>query len=191
MKREGWFRFELRNYGIYALLFNGVAILIGVIGWHYQTRLREEEKVDVVVVAKEANQPSFQNEFKKRLNENKPERLYTIEYRFVATAAQERDQVLATYGALTGDLFILPESVFSSWGTSSLLSLSSDTCAALFGEGLVYDSSSEPYYGIVVSNDILSKDETYYLSFGKDSPHLGALKKQEDDAAVVLARSLL
>ncbi len=191
MKRSDAFFFHLRNYGVYYLGFTIAAVVVGAIGWRYQTKLREEEKVDVLVISKYANDASFQNKFQKQLDKAKPKDLVTIEYRFVTENTQEMNSVLGTYGEVTCDVFILPESVYTSWGTTSLLPLNENACSSLFGDGLTYYQKDDINYGIALTSSILPDDQTYYVSFGKSSLHLGALSSQEDDADIVLARTLL
>ena len=151
-------------------------------------KTKEEEKIDIFLVAETIDYPSW-NE---KLNETKPSYLKELNYRFMTPSDSYFSSVLSTYGDVDTDLFFFPKSTLDSVKCSSLmLALDEAKTKNIFGDSLTFYEDEGVKYGIKIAPTGFAGSEDFYACFRSTSLHLGELNSSSLDGDISIVRSFL
>ncbi len=151
-------------------------------------KTKEEEKIDILLIAETIDYPSWN----KTLDEVKPSYLKELNYRFLTTNDPYFPQVYGTYGEVNADLFFFPKSTLESVQCSSLmLALDESKTKEALGADVAFYEEEGVKYGVKITPSGFSGSEDFYACFRSTSLHLGALSLSPLDGGVSIVRSFL
>lgn len=188
---KGSLAFQARQFGVYYLLFTLIGVIGGSIAWQYRLKVKEEEKIDLLIVTEEDN--AWQQEFSKHLNDNEPEGIIEINTRYILPSSRDLPTLFSTFGAVEADVFFAPKETWeSSWiDWSIFLPLDPNKVEKTFGENLTYWEHDNRKMGFSFSSSLLPKGEEWFCVVAASSCHLGDWEANTyDDAALRLLKGI-
>lgn len=177
-----------RYWAIY--LSSSLAITMAfLLGGTYLGKTKEEEKVDILLVADSYNSKQWGS----YLSSIKPSYLKEINYRFLASGDSMLPSILSTFGEVEADLFFFPEDVLKTVKCSSLmLPLDEEKAKSAFGDEATFYEDEGNKYGVKIADkDCFSSDSSFYACFRATSLHLGSLGNASYDGDIEIVKAFL